>query len=1094
MTRLIRTVVLLLLLGTVLSCPPNCNDCDPSGQICFACSQGYELSVTGECILDTTVSRCTLYGPSKQCFACQPTYSLDNSGSCLKNGKACLATDPADDTVCVNCGFGTVLSKGQCLGSINCANTENPCSACASGFFRANGSCTDISGNCGTLGSNGICVSCNPGFVLNGYRCVADNVTIYACYIWNSKSECLVCKQGYNLYQNYCLLPADIQSIIKGTSDLKTIIAKQQLNITTTTTTTTTTTVSPNSGNSGNNGNSGFGGFGSDPFGGFGGGSTGFGGFGGGSIPSSSNNSTPSTPNTTGTNNNGGFGGFGSDPFGGFGTPAATLPNCQVVDSFNSSRCTTCNYGYYLKSGACEQASPFCDGYDLLSGACFACKYSLRLNSGKCEDPNCLTPGTNKCNQCKGNFSLNSSGVCEYNDSNCVSKQSTRCSQCASTHFITLDGMCRLLPANCAAANMQTYDCVSCAPGFTLQGTQCVQAQSQIPLPSNCQTASPSDPSLCQVCRAGFTNTNGLCQQAVAPSTPNCQSYNLLTGICIECLSGYRLNGTGCQPIPTTPSLPPTPNTTTVSPSSPPDGSQRDPNCVRYDKNVCAACSNRYYFSGSKCIPVNPLCQNYTSTGLCSSCYPGYQVSGGNCVLAGQKDDPFCRSFNNNSVCTACYSGYFYSQGLAQCKAFNPLCKTSNIVDGTCTSCYPGYTLGNGDCRVAFQDPNCQKFDEAKANCLQCSARFFLQAGKCQQVNPLCKTNDNNGQCLSCYPGYVLNTGNCTVGASSNSDVNCAKIVNGSCQQCSQGYYLSNSRNCVQSNPLCKTSSSLSGACLSCYSGYTLVTGECVVGNSLSGNGDPNCKTTAPSGQCTACYDSFYLSPQATCLRLDPLCKTYSADQRQCASCYNGYSLYQGQCLVASQVPSTNSDPYCIATQGVYCITCANGYFLSGNGSCQQLNPLCKKSDMSTGYCTDCYSGYALSASTCIVAATVSIPYCNKVAGNACVECIQGYFVKAGKCELMSVLCASYDMNSGVCFSCVNGYVFQQGECIYPSMGIDPFCTFYENSFCTQCRSNYALVSYVCTAVDPNCLEFDSLTNTCRKCSTGKIPQGPSCV
>lgn len=58
-----------------------------------------------------------------------------------------------------------------------------------------------------------------------------------------------------------------------------------------------------------------------------------------------------------------------------------------------------------------------------------------------------------------------------------------------------------------------------------------------------------------------------------------------------------------------------------------------------------------------------------------------------------------------------CYSGYFFSQSEGRCKNFNPLCKTSNIVDGTCTACFPGYSLSGGQCVIAFQDPNCQKFD-----------------------------------------------------------------------------------------------------------------------------------------------------------------------------------------------------------------------------------------------------------------------------------------------------------------------------------------------------------------------------------------------
>ena len=73
-----------------MACPPNCNDCDPDGNVCFACGVGYELSVIGKCVSDTTIKACTLYGPTNQCFLCQPTYSLDGNGRCLKNASPCL--------------------------------------------------------------------------------------------------------------------------------------------------------------------------------------------------------------------------------------------------------------------------------------------------------------------------------------------------------------------------------------------------------------------------------------------------------------------------------------------------------------------------------------------------------------------------------------------------------------------------------------------------------------------------------------------------------------------------------------------------------------------------------------------------------------------------------------------------------------------------------------------------------------------------------------------------------------------------------------------------------------------------------------------
>ena len=40
----------------------------------------------------------------------------------------------------------------------------------------------------------------------------------------------------------------------------------------------------------------------------------------------------------------------------------------------------------------------------------------------------------------------------------------------------------------------------------------------------------------------------------------------------------------------------------------------------------------------------------------------------------------------------------------------------------------------------------------------------------------------------------------------------------------------------------------------------------------------------------------------------------------------------------------------------------------------------------------------------------------------------------------------------------------------------------------------FALVNYVCTAVDPNCSDFDNIQNVCRQCRNGMTAEGPKCV
>lgn len=222
---------------------------------------------------------------------------------------------------------------------------------------------------------------------------------------------------------------------------------------------------------------------------------------------------------------------------------------------------------------------------------------------------------------------------------------------------------------------------------------------------------------------------------------------------------------------------------------------------------------------------------------------------------------------------------------------------------------------------------------------------------KCRQISPLCKTaNQTNGACLSCFQGYILSAGICTIGGAQNSDVNCQTIANGVCQQCYSGYFVNVQGRCAQNNPLCKTSDR-SGACLSCFPGYKFIDKNCSLTTSATSSSDVNCKSTDQSGVCTSCYSGYFLTQGMVCQKMDNLCKTYTASFSACASCYDGYSLSAGQCLLSSQATSLNNDPYCIRLQGASCLNCSSGYFLPQNGVCSPLNPLCKDSDMSTGAC-----------------------------------------------------------------------------------------------------------------------------------------------
>lgn len=135
------------------------------------------------------------------------------------------------------------------------------------------------------------------------------------------------------------------------------------------------------------------------------------------------------------------------------------------------------------------------------------------------------------------------------------------------------------------------------------------------------------------------------------------------------------------------------------------------------------------------------------------------------------------------------------------------------------------------------------------------------------------------------------------------------------CLQCYNGFYLNSNGVCFQISSLCKTSDPTNGACLSCYQGYTLINKACVPTNKTD-NSDPNCKIRSLQDICTGCYTGFYLAVDLRCNKMDPLCRNYTDSFDSCSDCYEGYTLVDKKCVIASQAISDNSDPFCIKLQG----------------------------------------------------------------------------------------------------------------------------------------------------------------------------------
>lgn len=235
----------------------------------------------------------------------------------------------------------------------------------------------------------------------------------------------------------------------------------------------------------------------------------------------------------------------------------------------------------------------------------------------------------------------------------------------------------------------------------------------------------------------------------------------------------------------------------------------------------------------------------------------------------------------------------YYKGQDGKCKEVNPSCREYQAATGSCTSCYIGFKLDGQACvedKTVLLDPNCAEFKNGL--CLRCSTGSFFDEKKnlCQLVDPLCKTFDpKNGSCLSCYPAFTLNGARCLEDLYfSSQNPNCAEFQDNKCIKCSSGFYFNKDQICTAFNPLCQTSNTTNGDCLSCFIGFTIRGGTCVVDTTSTSF---NCAEFSSSGVCKKCSTGYYFDSNNKCQISNPLCKFFDQSNGKCTECYIGFIL-----------------------------------------------------------------------------------------------------------------------------------------------------------------------------------------------------------
>lgn len=128
----------------------------------------------------------------------------------------------------------------------------------------------------------------------------------------------------------------------------------------------------------------------------------------------------------------------------------------------------------------------------------------------------------------------------------------------------------------------------------------------------------------------------------------------------------------------------------------------KDPLCKIFKRNTCLECSFRSYFdSNRRCRQVNPQCNTFdVNNGACLTCYSGYSISNGNCVLTETLLPPNCLEISNAGQCIRCSIGYTINAE-GKCIERMPGCQTF-LPDGRCINCSIGYLMFDGTCRRQY--------------------------------------------------------------------------------------------------------------------------------------------------------------------------------------------------------------------------------------------------------------------------------------------------------------------------------------------------------------------------------------------------------
>ena len=112
------------------------------------------------------------------------------------------------------------------------------------------------------------------------------------------------------------------------------------------------------------------------------------------------------------------------------------------------------------------------------------------------------------------------------------------------------------------------------------------------------------------------------------------------------------------------------------------------------------------------------------------------------------------------------------------------------------------------------------------------------------------------------------------------------------CTECSQGWYFNKKGICCEVPALCSQFNRAEGICQSCYQGYTIVDNCCKLADQDTGCAEWN------GNVCKRCSKRWWMNANGVCAPVGDQCATWNDVTGECLTCYGGYILNNGQCII----------------------------------------------------------------------------------------------------------------------------------------------------------------------------------------------------